>query len=67
MKKYFEMSNEELELELKKEKSIEYDAYWKFTRCAAKSCGSLVEQMSQAAKNKRDILSEIRKRKNEQK
>ena len=61
------MSNEELELELKKEKDREYDAYWKFTRCAAKSCGSLVAQMSEAAKNKRDILSEMRRRKNEQK
>lgn len=57
------MSNEELESELKKEKDIEYDAYWKFTRCAAKSCGYLVEQMSKAAKNKRDILNEIRRRK----
>ena len=66
MKKYFEMSNEELEFELKKEKDREYDAYWKFTRCAANSCGSLVLQMSEAAKNKRDIMAEIRRRKNEE-
>ena len=64
MNKYFEMSNDELELELKKEKDREYDAYWKFTRCAAKSCGSFVEQMSEATKNKRDIVKEIRRRKN---
>ncbi len=67
MKKYFEMNDEELLSELKKEKDREYDAYWKFTRCTAKFCNTLVNEMSEAAKNKNDILKEIRRRKYQQK
>ena len=67
MNKYQEMSDDELLKELEKERKRENDNYWKFTRCSASRCNSFVNKMSEAAKNKKEILCEIRKRKNNQK